>query len=885
MDVFDYFKRARQIRESSTSDRAHELGYEYQSRGVWLDPKTEKRYRAKGVNFTEIPQKEVSTRQPKAKEDSPQPQQQQQTLGDFKKKATVRKDLVNKSQQDAEIDPEFEAENRAKAMARGMWPNLPEKNKEQAIARQKASMAMDMSAEEPIEEPIEEPAPEPEEKAPSPKQQEFDAALAAADEEEDETGGALDDLLGDIRGGSKSKPSPKKPKATKAGGSSFQSLSDTFNQMVESGALNNKKGELSNAKYRELYERLQDPVVQEVANEFMNAYDELYSDENVQNFNETGSNIGGSDDAISFMENTLGMVRNKRGKLTFGETTPGQNIAMGDAPAAGAGFREYRGLNFHERQALKDPKVRDILENIIGGTAQPETTYQNRRDFQRGYLKNNVSTKDAREVYDQLDRKVQTALDGMGQPENALGIFDPAPGTELKYFEDADGMSGDTDLDMMMTDPETRDEFLSNFSTKRPGRERGVMILQRLLNTGFIDQSTGLPFFGGLRSVTADHIVGRRSATGDPLDYPMNLALVSRNINQFKSGNSEQYGDDSFNKVLNTPDNNPFDKVFDDPKMAWMANRLLDSHFDSKRLQKALGTEIDTTGSDAVFPVEQSSLSDIASSDIENMMKSGGANNPLGLNIANLSKMPPRPNDKGEQNLGKNTWRGGSGFGYDRTQEFLDGYRKSMLSSIMQNEDLRTEIETITKEMEGQNQKKIDEAIRVARVKHAEKEHGIPMRAMSSVYGLGRISNDEMVDWFRKRGMSNIEHLKESDPELYNQLSKEINTGMDKWRGKLQKLVRGDRPYEFGPNDPKFLNAIDDEGGKAIMRDPEARKYLTKEEIDEFYKKVKNPDKWKQEFGESFKLTNPNKRGTIERLKKTLRDPLNGKTSIQMDRR
>ena len=440
----------------------------------------------------------------------------------------------------------------------------------------------------------------------------------------------------------------------------------------------------------------------------------------------------------------------------------------------------------------------------------------------------------------------------MGQPENALGIFDPPPGTELKYFEDADGMSGDTDLDMLMSSPETHDEFLSNFSTKRPGKERGVMILQRLLNTGFVDQSTGLPFFGGLRSVTADHIVGRRSATGEPLDYPMNLALVSRNINQFKSGNSSQYGDDSFNKVLNTPDNNVFDKVFDDPKQAWVANRLLDSHFDSKRLSKVLGKTVDTSGSDAVFPTEQKSLGTVESSHIENMMKNGGANNPLGLNLANLSKMPPRPNDKGEQNLGKNSWRGGSGFGYDRTQEFLDGYRKSMLSSVMNDPDLRTEIETITKSMEGQDQKKIDEAVRAARVKHADRTHGIPMRAISSVYGLGRISNAEMVDWFRKRGAQNIAHLEESDPELHAQLTKEMDEGMTKWATKLEKLVRGDRPYQFGPNDPKFMKAITDEGGRAIMRDPEARKYLTKEEIDEFYKNIKNPDKWKQDFGESF---------------------------------
>jgi len=183
MDVFDYFKRARQIRESTTSDRAHELGYEYQSRGVWLDPETGDRYRAKGNRFEKVQEKEPSQRGA-AKKDAPQ--QQKQTLGDFKKQASARQDLVPDKPSPG-VDPEFDAENRAKASAGGMWPHLPEKNKQDAIAREKAAA---MAAQEPEEEPIEEPAPEeepasePKETKPSPKQKEFDDALAKADVEE-----------------------------------------------------------------------------------------------------------------------------------------------------------------------------------------------------------------------------------------------------------------------------------------------------------------------------------------------------------------------------------------------------------------------------------------------------------------------------------------------------------------------------------------------------------------------------------------------------------------------------------------------------------------------------------------------------------------------------
>ena len=88
-DVFKYFKYARSVQqdvlaESTTSERAHELGYEYRSRGVWLDPRTGKRYRAQGTQFREIDDAQPVEREPAAEEEPTserEPEQQGQEEG------------------------------------------------------------------------------------------------------------------------------------------------------------------------------------------------------------------------------------------------------------------------------------------------------------------------------------------------------------------------------------------------------------------------------------------------------------------------------------------------------------------------------------------------------------------------------------------------------------------------------------------------------------------------------------------------------------------------------------------------------------------------------------------------------------------------------------
>ncbi len=77
MDVFKYLKASRELLESTTSERAAELGYEYRARGVWGDPRTGKRYRADGSRFVEIEEPKTQEKEPK--------QQEPRTYSDFKK--------------------------------------------------------------------------------------------------------------------------------------------------------------------------------------------------------------------------------------------------------------------------------------------------------------------------------------------------------------------------------------------------------------------------------------------------------------------------------------------------------------------------------------------------------------------------------------------------------------------------------------------------------------------------------------------------------------------------------------------------------------------------------------------------------------------------------
>jgi hypothetical protein len=166
-DVFKYFKQVRSLKESASAEKARELGYEHQAKGVYIDPRTNKRYRAdqSGTRFVEIEEPtSLKDRMANSPAGRAETEREKQTLGDFKQKASAGREDLSKDLPTPGVDPDLDAEMKAKASARGMWPNLPDANKEAAIAREKekAELAQVQAEEEPqeeeesqVEEPVE----------------------------------------------------------------------------------------------------------------------------------------------------------------------------------------------------------------------------------------------------------------------------------------------------------------------------------------------------------------------------------------------------------------------------------------------------------------------------------------------------------------------------------------------------------------------------------------------------------------------------------------------------------------------------------------------------------------------------------------------------------
>ena len=211
-DPFDYIKRSRLLIESTTSDRAHELGYEYQSRGVWMDPRTGKRYKAVGTNFKELPGQEASA--------SPTERPEKKTLSQMRQDqaavAAPQVGLPNPQMSkmvpggpSAEALDSGEVELVAKMLSRGRYgvlsgPQKQQKREEaeryirqrraeaaakEAEAQAQAQAEAEAQAQAQAEpEPVEEPAKAPED-FPT-----LDDKVKEV-EPEDETDGALDDLL------------------------------------------------------------------------------------------------------------------------------------------------------------------------------------------------------------------------------------------------------------------------------------------------------------------------------------------------------------------------------------------------------------------------------------------------------------------------------------------------------------------------------------------------------------------------------------------------------------------------------------------------------------------------------------------------------------------
>jgi len=189
VDVYSYFNKLRALKESTTSERAAELGYEYRSRGVWLDPKNGKRYKAKGTQFVELKPQETGERGPGGAQ--PDEIAGSQLKDAEQAAAEPQQTFSNFTSQMARVVPggptEFnlqqgDVEASAKQLARGRWDVLDDKQKKKY--RQQAEFEIKRAEEE--------------RKAAEEAQAAAEAEAEMMAQEQEPEG--LDDLLGDIQG-------------------------------------------------------------------------------------------------------------------------------------------------------------------------------------------------------------------------------------------------------------------------------------------------------------------------------------------------------------------------------------------------------------------------------------------------------------------------------------------------------------------------------------------------------------------------------------------------------------------------------------------------------------------------------------------------------------
>ena len=148
-NVYTFLKEYKQLRESETSERAAELGYEWQRRNVYMDPRSGKRYRGTGTKFEEIPDEQPAERKPG--QQAPQaPQAPQKTLDQFKQDAQQASQITPVQSPGLfptdPADDGQEAEMRAVAASQGMWPHYTNGRKDYHIRKQLEIISADRAA-------------------------------------------------------------------------------------------------------------------------------------------------------------------------------------------------------------------------------------------------------------------------------------------------------------------------------------------------------------------------------------------------------------------------------------------------------------------------------------------------------------------------------------------------------------------------------------------------------------------------------------------------------------------------------------------------------------------------------------------------------------------
>ena len=646
----------------------------------------------------------------------------------------------------------------------------------------------------------------------------------------------LDDLLKEIR-------SPKTASEAKqtVGHPAGPSVQKPTNTEVSEGTTNFLDGIqnlASEGRQVAAKRNIQDRLNHEVAGPRIQEYMDTYAAEQ-KRLKETWdevSTITDEESAMRYLTEGLGYVVGKNGRLSSPKEANRARRAMGGAGMPGEGRGESRAINYEEIQALSNPEWAEVINNAEddGG-----------KYLQSQTIKNDISWDLATKMYDKLDAKLQSKLNGWGKPEAAQGTFTPVGPVE--FLKDADGnFTGETNIDALArTD---YNEYAKHFSKDNAGnRGRGIFLLQKLMANGGRGQYSGLPTFYDLDTITPDHVIGRSSGDiggGRFKDDPLNLVLDRRGLNQFKVSsqfdgpngkerdtmksmvNAAQKVSGAFGKVDGTQEHKG-DLQSDPQFQNWAGYRIDQSDFDPKKIAQRSGK-----GGSASYPDSMQSVIDLDDAGVKQFVGKNEKKNPLGLNMRNFSMISPRAE---KRPLVTNTWGGAAGGGVEYNP--LTGYRRALLTNALFNPDtvdklkaIEEDLNTNKKYAKWDDEKKAD-YLNKARRDMVDVNIFGPQKAMATLYGLGYLTTDEFVDRMSEFATSKLDFMKDSNPDEYQNLTAGLADTLEEYRAKLHKTMP-DGPYQF-PADELSEN-LSQPYIRAVMSSNYGRSKMPRELVEAF---------------------------------------------------
>lgn len=201
-----------------------------------------------------------------------------------------------------------------------------------------------------------------------------------------------------------------------------------------------------------------------------------------------------------------------------------------------------------------------------------------------------------------------------------------------------------------------------------------------------------------------------------------------------------------------------------------------------------------------------------------------------------------------------NTWGGAPGGGLEYNP--LLGYRRAMSASALFDPAIREELSRYEEEQKGKRNmtpEKLEKLVAKKRRDLVAHSHFGPQKAAASLYGMGQINTQQFVDRLSEMAGGKLDFLKESHPEIHQQLMEGLQSTLEEYRGKLDDRLP-DGPYKF--TEEELMPNLDQPYIRAVMGSNFGRQFMPPALIEAF-DAIEGNEKYRENMGETLSL-NPN---------------------------